>query len=73
MLNLQGVEGDFAYRARDEAMLPMVRFGDYVVVETEQDPSLGDLVLYRMTNGHVQMRRVSQADKKTVLSVSHLD
>ena len=73
VLNLPGVEGDFAFRVRDEAMLPMVRSGDYVVVDTDQDPALGDLVLCQMVNGNVQVRRVSQADNRKVLSVSRPD
>jgi SOS-response transcriptional repressor LexA len=73
VINIPGMEGVFAYRVRDEAMLPMVRPGDYVVVETGQDPVLGDLVLVMMADGIVQVRRMSQVDNERVLSVSHPD
>lgn len=73
VLNLPGVEGDFAFRVRDEAMLPMVRPGDYVVVDTARDPGLGDLVLIQRDDRIVHVRRVSQEDNQMLLSVSNPD
>jgi transcriptional regulator with XRE-family HTH domain len=59
-------EATYAYRVRDEAMTPITRPGDYVVVE-EIEPRLGDLVLCRSSTGVVQVRRLSQSDSKTLL------
>ena len=70
MLNVPGVQGDFAYRVRDEAMLPLVRPGDYVVIEN-QGPSLGDLLLCLTKTGIAQVRRVSQTDDKFFYSTDN--
>ncbi len=63
-LNMPGVEeGAYAYRVRDEAMMPLVRPGDHVIVQTIE-PKLGDLALCQSDTGVIQVRRVSQGDNK---------
>ena len=66
VLDVPGVEGDYAYRVRDEAMLPQLRPGDYVVVN-KQEPNLGDLVLCLSETGLVQVRRMSRGDSGMLL------
>ncbi|SEA34455.1 SOS-response transcriptional repressor LexA (RecA-mediated autopeptidase) [Desulfuromusa kysingii] len=70
VLDIPAVEGDYAYRVKDEAMLPQVRQGDFVVVQQHQ-PVLGDLLLCLTETGLVQVRRLSRVNNQMVLAADN--
>jgi len=72
VLDVPGVDGDYAYRVRDEAMLPQVRQGDFVVVNKEA-PNLGNMVLCLTKTGLVQVRRMSRTDSGAQLIADNSD
>ena len=60
---------DFAYRVRDEDMMPQVRPGDYVLIQNKETRH-GDLCLSQTALGHIVIRKVSKLNNKVVLAGS---
>lgn len=65
-------EGSFAFRIRDDAMAPIIRMGDFVVVQNVK-PGLGDMLLCRNKTGIVRARRMSRCDNKDMLTPENPD
>lgn len=65
-------EGSFAFRIRDDAMAPIIRMGDFVVVQ-DVKPDLGDMLLCRNKTGIVRARRLSRYDNQDMLTPENPD